>query len=102
MKHTAHMQPVGRLRMSGVVPPLVIYHFGTPKETVTFNFTIVISHNSFNFKDYITSLLDGRMNVERWWYDLDKEKSIALGVGPVGMPLCPPSIPHVVAWRFTA
>jgi len=102
MKQTAHMQPVRRLRMSGAVPPLVIYLYGTPKETFTFKFTSVISHNTANFKDNITLLLDGRMNVERSWYDLDKEKSIALGVGPVDMPLCQPSIPHVLAWRFAA
>ena len=88
--------------MSGAVPPLVIYLFVTPKENFTFKFTSVISHNTVSFKDYITSLLEGRINVERWWYDFDKEKSVALGVGPVGTPLCPPSVPHVLAWRFTA
>ena len=63
---------------------------------------LIISNDTASFKDYITSLLDERMNVERWWYDPDKEKFRSLGVGPVGVSLCSPSVPHVMAWRFNA
>ena len=69
MKQIAHIQPVGRLRMSGAIPPLQIYLYGTQKETFTFKFTSVISHDAVSCKDYITSLLDERMNAERWCND---------------------------------
>jgi len=42
------------------------------KYTFTFKFTSVISYDTGKFKDYITSLLDARMSVQRWWYDSNR------------------------------
>jgi hypothetical protein len=40
---------------------------------------------------------DRRKNEEDWWIDTDKGKPI-LGEKPVPLLLCPPQIPHDLAW----
>lgn len=62
----------------------------------------LLSKNTVNWKDYIASLIDEWMNecgelVEWQWqgeYELLREK-------PVPLPLCPPQIPHELAWDWT-
>jgi hypothetical protein len=60
-------------------------------------FLSVLHHGAVSCVDYMTSVICDCMSVEHRWNCTDGTSDV-LGEKPVLVPLCPPQIPHELAW----